>query len=414
MPKRIDKFTQYDIDTDYLLAMTLFNGYLKDKVSPEKKLELMKKLSLPFDIDHGFVEAVRQEYGDKFSEITKKAQDDSLDRVDRTEAMPGGGVWVQAGTDAHFEEPDMEDALAIFEDGLRETLEILDENEKDLDLKEPNARNHYNFLKTMLKDSYEGTLGKKMSEDPAYGLAVAMTAKVGFETGTLQYNTKTKEYQYSTNGTPTQTVLKEMADTGILEAMTGGVRTHQKLQDHITTGNTSRQELLNEYEEQSRRYDKVMKLTDEKVKDLKKKNVLQNDRSELTDGPRGIIHAVENVKAKTELLNAGYPAEDIQVMSSVYLQYKWLQREINSRQKELDKKIQDNPNVEGAEKEARDKEKERIDKMTAAAGKLEQAWKEVTDPEKAPLTEEKRLENLGKLKSVEENINDIFINLYSV
>lgn len=406
MPKPMEKYSDYELINNSGIVSTLFKGYLKDKVSLEKTEEIMKKLSLPKTLDFGFPEQITHDYGNKYNGIVQKSFMNGL--VSQEDGnMPGFGNWVQSGMDKKFKEPDMEPAFEEFEDGMREALEILEQNEKDIDFSDPNAKNHYMMLKGMLQKSYDGTLAAEMSDDPTYGISVGLTAKVAFEQAAHEYDTKTKTSGLKYSGTDTKKVLNEVSDTGILEGMTGGARLHEMFKDNIATGNTSRQELLSELDEQSKRYDKMMELTDEKVADLNKKNVLQNTRDEFTDGPRGIFFAVNDVQGKKELLNAGYPAEDVTVISPYYLEMISLQKDREKLQKELDDEIQKKPVVEGAEKTTREEKQTNLANLKAVTQEMEQTWKAVTDPENSPLTQEKRLENLGKLKDSAQNAKDV-------
>ena len=288
MPKLIDKYSYYEFAANAGVASTLLYGYLGDKISEEKKIQILQKLELPGDIDQYHVEDVRRHYGNRFNNALEKAETSDLATVDNSLEMAGNQYWLQHGTGKYYTDPDMEDAIGIYDEGMKELLEVLDENEKDLELSDPNAQNHYHMLKGMLKNSYEGTLMSKMSEDPSYGTAIALTAKIGFESHLTKYDEKEKKYTVTNNGEPTKTVLRETEELGLLQAMAGNTRVNEKLQENISNGNTSRQELLYECEEQSKRLDKVWGMTNEQVEKLKKKNILQNDRSEFTDGPRGI------------------------------------------------------------------------------------------------------------------------------
>ena len=400
MPKLIEKYSDYDYSNNAGIVSTLFDGYLKDKVSEEKKIEILSKLALPRTIDNEQVEDIGHLHGSKFRDIAQEFYDDGGVPKDNTlMEMPGAGDWLQPGIGKHYTDPRMEPAVKEFDDAMREALEILKQNEQQIDLSDPNAKNHFNMLKGILQKSYDGTLPKELSGDPTYGLAVGQTAKIGFVLGEVYYDQKQKKGYIKRSGMDNQAVLKEISDLGLMEGMAGGARVHEKLQDSIATGNTSRQELINELEEQSKRYDKVMKLTEEKVKELNKKNILQNDRSEYTDGERGVFLAAADVKAKKELLELGYPAEDISVMATFYVQKSLLEAKAEREQKALDKDIKDNPKADEAKKKGYEDRQEKINRIKDQIPGMEQIWKEVTDPSNVPLTQEKRLENLEKLKN---------------
>jgi len=398
MPKLIDKYSHYEIDNIWPVASTLLLGYLGDKVSEEKKMEILHKLTLPTDVGAPNVDDVRRVFGDRYNDIMETADNDVVESTDNSTEMPGYMKWVQKGVGGHFKDPRMEAPLEVFEDGMREMLELLEENEKDLDLSDPNAQNHYQMLKGMLKNSYEGTLISKMTEDPSYGTAIAMTAKIAFELGTPKYNEEEEKFYFQMRGTSTKDVLKKTADLGILEAMAGNTRVMDKLQENISNGNTSRQELLYECEEQSKRLNRVFKITEEQVEKLRGENILQNDRSEYTDGDRGIMYSVYDMKAKQELLKAGYPTEDIAPMSAYYVQMSLYNRAIDRDQAKLDDEKKSNKEPDEKTQKGWDERQEKINNMKEAAQNMQKTWNEITDPEQGPLTEEKRLANLEKMK----------------
>ncbi len=398
MPKLIDKYSYYETINNGGVASTLLYGYLGDKVSEEKKMEILQKLSTPTIVGSGNMDDAERLYGDRFSYLTYKINQQDLDMRDVSDNLPGISQWIQPGAGKYFKEPEMEEVMGIFEDGMRQMLDILEENEKELDLSDPNAQNHYQLLKGILKNSYEGTLISKMTEDPSYGTAIALTAKVAFETETPEYDKKENKYKMKRNGTPTKDVLRGTADLGIVEAMAGNTRVSEKFQENISNGNTSRQELLQECEAQSKRLDKMLGLKKEQVDKLQKRNILQNDVSEYTDGDRGILFSVYDMKAKQELLKAGYPAEDIAPMSAFYVQMSLYDRAIHKNQATLDAKMKENPQPDDATKKKWEEEQEKINNMKEVCQDMQATWKEITDPEKGPLTQEKRAENLGRMK----------------
>lgn len=398
MPNLLDKYSMYETMNNPGIASTLLWGYLGDKVSEEKKLEIMKKLSLPKLVDDGNTEDVGRIYGKRFEKLTENNNEYGAETRDVSDGLPGIGYWIQPGAGRFYTEPGMEEVLQEFDDGMRELLEVLDEHEKELDLSAPNAGNHYQILKGLMKRSYDGKMISEMTEDPSYGTAVAMTAKIAFEQGTYRYDKNKNKFAMSMDGTATKTVLDETADLGLLEAMAGNVRVHEMLSENVTNGNVSRQELLNACKEQSKRMEKVMELTDEQVEKLKQKNVLQNTRQEYTDGDRGILFSTHDMKAKQELLKAGYPVEDVRHMTAFNLQMNHYAKNAKNLQAELDADKQKYPDPDEDRKKDWDARQKKIDDMKEVAEKMRKIWNEVTNPG-GPLTQEKRLENLRKLKT---------------
>lgn len=399
MPKLIDKYSGYEIANNGGYAATLLYGFVGDKISEERKLEILRKLYVPGSVAAGDREEIRRQYGNRFQDITKKADAEDLDMRDNSQDLPGISRWIQPGLGKYHTEPEMEGPIGVFDEGMKELLETLDEAEKDLDLSDPNAQNYYQMVKGILQSSYDGKFTSKMTEDPSYGISVALTAKVGIKTGTYEFDKKNNKPYAKLNGMDTQTVLRDTQGLGILEAMAGNVRVNDKLEESISNGNTSRQELLRECEEQSKRLDKLMNLTEEQVERLRKKEVLLNDRSEYTDGARGILDSVRDMKAKQDILKAGYPLQDIAAMSAFYVQLSDYNKNVQDNQAKLDAEIQNNPQPDENTRKNREERQKKINDMKEVAEKMQQTWDAVTNPENGPLTQEKRLENLGRLKA---------------
>ena len=399
MPKKIDKYSFYEFASNSGVASTLLYGYLGDKLSEEKKMELLQKLVLPTNIDQASVDEVQSLCGHRFDDVLKKANEDSFSTSNHNEEIPGYPLWMQNGAGVYYTDPDMEEVLGVYDEGMKEVLDILEEHEKDIDFSDPNARNHYQLLKGILKNSYDGNLIQKMSEDPSYGAALAMTAKIGFETHLPTYDEEQKRMIRKTNAEPTKTVLRETEELGLLQAMAGGARVSEKLQENIANGNVSRQELLHECEEQSKRLDKAMEMTQEQVEKLRKKNILQNDLEEFTGGSRGISYAIYDMKAKQDILKAGYPAEDISVMSAYNVQMNLYFKQAEENQAKLDASMQEKPQADENTRKQWEERQQQIDNMKRTADDMKKVWDEVTNPANGPLTQEKRMENLGKLKT---------------
>ena len=384
-----DKYSVFETDNNPIIAATLLYGFLDKSVSDEKKMDIMKKLSVIGTINSGAKEDVQILYGDRFNEIAKKAEEDSLNLRENTQKVPGEKLWTQPSFTSHFDEPGMEEAFQMFDDGMHELLDLLEEKEPKIDKSVPNAGNQYNLLKGFLKDSYEGTYAAKM-EDPNYAMAEGLTAKIGFKSGGYKVNYNTNEAEMSLSGQDTNDVLMGTKDLGLLESMAGGMRLNEKTQECIRNGNVSRQELTAEVNAQVQRLDKVMHMDAQEVKDLNEDKILQNDMEELTNGARGISYAVSAAKAKQDILNAGYPVEDMVPMSTFYVQIQQFEKRIKAGQKSLAAMKTEDPKREVLQQD--------IDQIKENKERMEQIWKDVTDVAKGPLTEERRQENLGKLK----------------
>lgn len=399
MPNLTDKYSFYEFAANHSVASTLLYGYLGDKVSDEKKMELLQKLLLPHNIEQVQEDDVRSTVGHRFDHVLDKSNESAISTETHSQEIPGVPYWLQTGAGKYYTDPDMEGVLGVYDDGMKEVLDLLDENEKNIQFSDPNAQNHYQLLKGILKNSYDGTLISKMSEDPAYGTAIAMTAKIGFETHMPTYDEAQGKMIMTTNARPVKEVLRATEELGLLQAMAGSTRVSEKLQENISNGNVSRQELLHECQEQSKRLDKAMEMTHEQVEALRKKNILQNDVTEFTGGSRGISHAVYDMKAKQDILKAGYPTEDISVMSAFNVQMNLYFKNVEEKQAALDESMRGKPNADEEQRKEWEERQKEIDNMKQVADDMNKAWDEATNSANGPLTQEKRVENLGKLKT---------------
>lgn len=174
-----------------------------------------------------------------------------------------------------------------------------------------------------------------------YGMAVAMTAKVAFEQGTYDFDKKQNRFVMFMNGTATQTVLHETAGLGLLEVMAGNARVNEMLSENASNGNVSRQELL----------------------------------------------------------KAGYPVEDVKHMTAFSVQMNQYDNSVKRNQTALDKEKKEYPDPDENRKKDWDARQKKIDDMKEVAERMRQIWNEVTNPASGPLTQEKRLENLRRLKT---------------
>ena len=394
-----NQYSAYQRDTNFQIAATLLYGFLGDAVSEEKKISILKKLSLPYWIANEDLQEVQAVYpdeghkGGKFFDALLGAQDNEL----KEKTVEGSSDWKLSNMFRYNDDERMEPAFEEFHKGMGELLEVLEQHAKDIKIKEPNAKNYYNFLYNQLKDSYEGTLEKKLDENAWYAEAIAMTAKIAFPTGILNVDVKTGKLKMGTlNGAPVETVLKETAGLGFVEMLMGGMRLHQKEEECVKTGKVSRQELLHEYAQQNKRLENLSNVSEAKSKELQDKNVIQNGMDEFTDGARGVKFAVSEMEARRMALEMGYPVEDLSVISAFYSQIKVLDSKMNYLQKDIDNK-QD-------PKEKSDLQA-KLGPLKHYRDVMQAQWDKICENAN-PLDAEKRRSNLNRLKSCVKTIRE--------
>ena len=407
MGKYCDRYSYFDIDNNHMTAITLLNGFLGDAVSDEKKKSILKKLSLPYMMKNGRAEEAKAMYpretgkGGKFYDAMVAAENEELE-IKETEG-PAKGVWKQRSFFINFTDERMEPVMEEYHKGMGELMEVLEEHAKDIkNIKEPNANNHFNLLYKQLKDSYDGTLNQKLQDNAWYGEAIAMTAKVAFPSTTINVNVETGEITIpKMNGEPVDKVLREMADIGFLEMLSGGARLQQKEEECVKNGKVSRQELLHEYAEQKKRTDKVFAVSEDKANDLVKKNVLQNPLDEITGGDRGVNCSVWDMEGRRLALEMGYPVADLPVISAFYMRMRSIERQIPALEKQL---------AGNAKEDAKQLNRETLEKITAQKEFMDAQW-EIICGNAGPLTDSKRIRNLMRLQACVKTMHEDYPNL---
>ena len=385
MKKYSSQYSQYQTENNYNIAVTLLYGFLGDAVSEEKKISILKKLQLLSLLNLNKFEEIRTLYpkecapGGSFHDALDFMQNDEF--IPTVKETPAKGLWKQNGMCRYLDHEFLDPLYEEFHKGMGELVEVLEEHAKDMKLKEPNAKNYYNFLYKQIKDGYEGTLEEKVEESPWYGDAIGMTAKVAFPTGPLHIDTKTGEVKIGEiNGSSVEKVLKETADLGLVEMITGGARLQQKTDECLKSGRVSRQELLREYEQQNKRFEKLSTLSKAKEQELMKKNVIQNGLEEFTNGARGVGIAVRDTEGRCKALEAGYPVEDLPLFGAFYVQ---LQETIN--------KYNNMKNAVDAEQDLQKKHQMRLEMvdLELQKGMMNDCWNMIINHE-TPLTIYKR------------------------
>ena len=400
MDKYTDQYSLFQTESYYKTAVLLLNGFLGDAVSEEKKISILKKLQLPSIFNFEMFDDMKTIYpeecakGGKFHAAIDFAQKNNM--IPKELKGPAKEVWKP---DIMFKYPNHESIEPIYEEfhkGMGELIEVLEQHSKDIKVKDPNARNYYNFLYTLMKDSYDGTFEKKTEENAWYAKAISMTVKMGFTSGRLDIDTKTGKVTIVKIGdSSVEKVIKETAGLGFVEMMAGGVRIQQKTEECLKTGKVSRQDLLHEYRQQNERYEKLSKLPKEKETELRKKDVIRNDIGEFTGGARGTGIAVLETEGRCKALEMGYPVEDLPLIGAFYAQMHRINDYIESLQKDIDKE----QNLE-----TKFNMQKELSKLDLCKTIMNDSWKEI-EKNSDPLTIYKRRTNLIRLQVAVEGMH---------
>ncbi|MBP5331990.1 MAG: hypothetical protein J6Y89_09085, partial [Lachnospiraceae bacterium] len=199
-------------------------------------------------------------------------------------------------------------------------------------------------------------------------------------------------------------IVRNLRETGMIEAACGAKKTTDMLEEHLSTGDTTRDELLAEYKLQVKRMEKALSISKNDFTKLKIKKVFDNDWEEFTaDAGRGFGWALEDAKARVQLLEAGYPASDMYAVSSFVRILSGLESRLSRAQEYINKnEVRDEKTLPDDAKRNLEENREIVREYTPAIAEMRKIWEKAVSGKS--LTPAKRLENLRSLRSCAEEI----------
>ena len=391
-------YEEHMFDSGRMVAGTALYGMLGDVLTQEQKDAIFGKMSFIYLAEHGN-NGLGDVYGDEYAEIAERLANNEVKEQ---------AVDEPRRNDLHnshyykYADPAMEKPIALFKEGMKDLLDAMDKKSSAGRFNTPEEENVFYLMKGFVEDMYDGTFTEKFRNDPQYEFAHSILTKIKLTAPsvTLKKNgddlTVTAEFAEQIDDSRN---IKILAGLGIPDVIAGAVKTARMADEHLTTGDTTRDDLLNEYRLQLQRAQKYCSMTKAQFDAVQDKyKVFDNVYEEFApDGNRGFGYIINDLNAKIDFVKAGYPVSDLPALSGfirVLSGYEFQKADEEKNLHELETK--ENPNQHDI-----DNSKELIKKYESRIALYKHLWKEAAD---GPVTEADRLRNLKSIKdAIERN-----------
>jgi hypothetical protein len=312
MPNRT-KYNYYDFDANKMSEMSSFVifGLLKDQLSEKEKIDIYKKITVCDCVRSMNAKNITAVYGEEIGGLARRLEvnDEIMDVTEPGFSNDKGPAYNRVFTDR------WDPALKMFKEGLAELAEIMKKKGARIQFRSESEKNYYDVMQLMIEDAAnERSWRNRLESDIAFEYAWNTEIKINLTAARPSIDDNDPDNIHFTpliiQGEDGK-VLQAVGETGMLDAVSGGIRAMRKLEDHITKGDVTRDELIREYEEQEKRLEKTLSMSKEEFEKLRKANAVQNTYDEFTNGPRGYAYVLQDVTARKELLKAGWTATDL-------------------------------------------------------------------------------------------------------
>ena len=409
MPNYNQDNNEFDIEKGRELAGFILYGFLKKQIPDDEKQRLFKNLSAISLARGSNPQAVGIAYGDKLDNIEKLAEDsDSGNDHDFEADKPSIGTF--GGEFNKYFGSEWDDATKLFHETYGEIADLMKEKRNKIKFPNDTVRDYYDALTVMADDMASGGWQQRIEKDPMYEYTWNMMVKMNTTTVRPDLDFDTGEFKACIANRDDMSVLSAFSDHSILEAMSGSIRVHKKFDDHIKTGDVSREELISEYEKQYDKMKKALSITKDDYNDLKNAKATENNFDEYTNGPRGYGHVLDNVDSKIKLLKAGWPAADIDYVSRTKQVIENIKHTADEKLKDYEraKKEYETAEKNGAanleeKKREADRLKQQYDVRVKHYNLIKPVWENTI---KGPLTQESRQEKLTNIENVLRNASE--------
>lgn len=418
--KNENYYFDYDKGSDF--AGMVIYGLLKDVLPKEEKIRLYKSISKIAEIVSQDPDDVVAVYGEEYRERANNSYNNSNDgthKIERNLNVRLGSTFdvvYDSEWNTEFEQ---------YRKDMAELHDIMIKNADKIKFPSDREREYYDTITVMVGDMANGGWRNRVEEDPMYEYAYNMQVKMSLTAAKPEI--KDKVFTPGIVAQNNMKTLSAFADVGIIDAISGAMRTSKKVEEHITTGSVTRREVMAEYLQQIERMKKATALSQDEYNMLKEAGATQNDYDEYTSGPRGYAWMVRNLQARVDLINAGWPVEDLSavgkffdIMGQVEMKTAQLRKAYNKEKKAFDaekaefdamkedtaeeKEAKKNKKAEIAKKEDALREKEtEYDKYKNQYENLKEDWDRAV---KGPLTEMERYSCLCNLQIRMEVVAD--------
>ena len=445
--KLMDKFTVFDMNQSYMFAGFAIFGLLKGQIPPEEGERLLKKIATAAQIaECSNVKECEGLLGSKYHDLMVDVVnvEDVTQIVNANEKDTRGyqpNFYVKF-TDDRWEGP-IQDSV----DGLKELSALMEEKLPNIKFPTESSKNYAYAIKDFIdKVAYGDGVTKAIDENAGYQYMFNLFAKLDMTGATFtDQNKVTLNEDGSRNiqkmdglwlnvrEKDDMRIMAAYDNSGILDAMAGGVRITNKTKDHLTTGDVSRDELLDEYRLQYQRMQKALSLSKEEYDKIAAAGGVANDYEEFTWGPRGYGKILKDVENRIRFMDAGFPVSDLadlcvmdeyvnsleRIHKDRVSSYEYENRSIAEAREKINKSEPKNE-IEKAEKEKKLKDldareekqkarKEENDINAQSIDQLKKDWNKVFEGK--GLTQEERigkLENFSaSIKAAKNNIKNM-------
>ena len=373
-----EKFAINDLVQGQSIAGTVLFGMLNDVLSPEKQDQIFKKLSV-YSVTEGDAEKASDLYGKKIDAYAELKQngDEELTRTSGEAQLPS---W-SSGHYEYFAVEEAEQLLKIFREGLKEVLEAMDQKAEQLSAMTPAQQNYFLMMRQFIQDAYTGDFTRKVKEDSNYLYASNMLIKISKTSPSYEITGEEDEGYEFHHVTERQVddmqIANDLHEAGIMSAMAGGVKTARMVEEHLTNGDVSRDDLIAEYGNQVKRLDKALNLSEAAYEKLRAAGAVQNERKDfLANTARGFGYAAADAKARKEMLEAGYPVSDLALASAYTYMLFPIENDRRRDQQRL-KELNGQENLTEEQKQEKAKLEESLKKEEKAITRLKGEWQNI-------------------------------------
>ncbi|MBR4580776.1 MAG: hypothetical protein IKO32_06045, partial [Lachnospiraceae bacterium] len=408
----LNHLTRKDITNSLNLATTALFGVLKDDVTEAKKKEILKNIAALniafYDVNQARV-------------LMDGQHEDFLEEMQNLNVVSPSRIpednWMDSSDFEVYTNPVAKKPLEKYTESMRELTALLDQK-----LKNPNTlgRTEKDFIYMMKGMTESLSRGESLTEryynHPQMSFSANIFTKLYLSNGQILANPEDGSITIEETfpGNDDKKVFQNLEDTGIVQAAAGSVKVTEMHERYVTKGDVSKEELIDEYEEQAERLEKAFSLEEEEFNRLNEgdQKTFGNDYNDLFGKSRGYDFALQDAKIRAKLLKIGYTAEDLPALSQVFRVINKLEVMAEGRTGDVERikkeianeEKKENPNqalLESKRNALAAKEEEQR-KLKSAYDLLNEEWSDTADY--PVVTETTRLERLNRLKDVTARI----------
>ncbi|MCR5478137.1 MAG: hypothetical protein K6E92_11050 [Lachnospiraceae bacterium] len=397
-----EKYGVQDVAMAQELGASFLYGMLGDILKPEEQLEILKKITILYNLGSESNEVIEKIYGEEFCHLNTRManEEDGLYSVEENIRTS-----IQKGFHTSYQAPAFDKPLKVFSEGLDELLQAAEKKARVGGFQTDAERNYFFMVKGMLEDAQAGQFAEKYKGDPAYEYMYSVFAKIRNSSVVPQIDPETGEFGVNLkNLLDDRKNIGGLQELGLVETM-AQAKLAADLQDaYLKGGNVSREELIEANKRLVERSRHSTEVTVENFDRLKEEGLFDNDYDEFSaTGARGFGYNTTVAAAKVKLLEAGYPAGDlpaagyyVRTLRAVVSDRTKLDSQIETEQKKLERAQGLNPEQIAAKQEEIRKLTEQRDELKTAEERMEAEWADATkDHSMTEIARRRNLQNLA-------------------